>query len=97
MNAQFDSSQLLAYAPMLLLIAMGGLATLGQIFMTKAFRTAPPQNLSLIALSQVVFALGFDLYLWNREVRPLAYLGMLLVLLPVAWLVAARKRSPLPA
>jgi drug/metabolite transporter (DMT)-like permease len=74
----------------LLLIGMGTLATAGQIFMTIAFRSAPPQKLSLIALSQVVFALGFDLGIWHHEIGLTTYAGIALVLIPVAWLVGGR-------
>jgi|SRR5579864_530064 len=74
----------------LLLVGMGALATAGQIFMTIAFRSAPPQKLSLIALSQVVFALGFDLGIWHRSIDLLTYAGIMLVLVPVAWLVGGR-------
>jgi drug/metabolite transporter (DMT)-like permease len=77
----------------LLLIGMGAFATVGQILMTKAFRTAPPQNLSLIALTQVVLALGFDLGIWHYHIQGWTYAGIVLVLAPVAWIVGFRSRT----
>jgi len=85
-----DMSPLIDDWNWVLLIGMGALATAGQIFMTIAFRSAPPQKLSLIALSQVVFALGFDLGVWHREIHFYTYAGIVLVLAPVAWLVGGR-------
>jgi drug/metabolite transporter (DMT)-like permease len=75
-----------------LLFAVGGFATVGQIAMTRAFSLAPPQRLAVVGLSQVVFALGFDLGLWHQTLGLAQFAGTLLVMAPVAWLVGRRPR-----
>lgn len=77
----------------LLLAGMGVFAALGQILMTTAFQHGMPDRLSVIGLSQSVFALGYDLLLWNHPVDGWLIGGMIAVLAPGAWLVAHRSRS----
>ncbi|MFL5339108.1 MAG: DMT family transporter [Gemmataceae bacterium] len=74
-----------------LLAGIGLFATTGQIFMTEAFKTAAPQRLAVIGLSQVVFALGLDYLLWHHTVQGLALAGILLVIAPVAWLLLKQR------
>jgi drug/metabolite transporter (DMT)-like permease len=76
---------------LLLLAAVGGLATLGQIAMTRAFGIGRPQGLAVVGLTQVVFAFGFDLAIWKYSFAFGEAAGLLLVLAPVAWLVARRR------
>ncbi len=73
-----------------LLAAVGGLASVGQITMTRAFAVGRPQRLAVVGLTQVVFALGFDLGLWHYRLDEFKAAGMILVLAPVAWLVGRR-------
>ena len=75
-------------APTLLLLVGVGLAgTLGQLAMTKAFALGSPSKVSVVGLTQVVFALGFDLLIWRRSFDLLTVCGILLVLAPSAWLI----------
>jgi drug/metabolite transporter (DMT)-like permease len=74
-----------------LLFAVGGFATVGQIAMTRAFSVGRPQRLAVVGLSQVVFALGFDIGLWKYDVDAAKLAGLALVLAPVAWLVGRRR------
>ena len=74
-----------------LLIGIGVFATTGQILMTRAFHIAAPQRLSVIGLSQVLFALGFDMLIWDRKLEATMLLGITLVVAPVAWLLARRR------
>jgi drug/metabolite transporter (DMT)-like permease len=62
-------------------------ATIGQIFLTIAFRSGAPAKVSVIGLTQIVMALGFDACLWDRQINGLAILGTLLVIAPTAWLM----------
>jgi drug/metabolite transporter (DMT)-like permease len=78
-----------------LLAGVGMFATLGQICMTRAFAIGAPQALSLVFLSQVVFALGFDWLIWNRSLGLTMVAGTLLILAPVAWLLTRSPASPL--
>jgi len=74
-----------------LLLALGALASIGQFLMTKAFSMTLPQKLSVVGLSQVVFALGFDLLVWGRRFDWMTFAGIALVVAPVAWLLIGRK------
>jgi drug/metabolite transporter (DMT)-like permease len=74
-----------------LLLTLGALASAGQFLMTKAFSMTLPQKLSVVGLSQVVFALGFDLLVWKRSFGWMTVLGIALVIAPVAWLLTGRK------
>lgn len=76
---------------LLLLVAVGVLATLGQITMTRAFSLGRPQRLAVVGLTQVIFALGFDLWLWDYHLNVAEITGLLLILAPVAWLVGRRR------
>lgn len=71
-----------------MLLGVGATATLGQLSMTRAFTAGSPPAVAVVGLTQVVYALGFDMFLWGRRVDPLTFLGMLLVLSPTAWLLA---------
>ena len=75
-----------------LLFAVGLSATVGQLAMTKAFALGNPSRVSVVGLMQIVFALVFDLLLWQRQFGPLVVLGIALVVGPSAWLML---RSPL--
>jgi drug/metabolite transporter (DMT)-like permease len=76
---------------LLLLAAVGGLATLGQITMTRAFSLGRPQRLAVVGLTQVIFALGFDLGIWGYHLNMWEVAGLALILAPVAWLVGRRR------
>ena len=86
------------YAPLadartlLLLVGVGVAGTVGQLSMTKAFALGSPSRVSVVGLMQIVFALGFDLLLWQRRFGALSVLGIALVVAPSAWLML---RSPL--
>jgi len=58
-----------------------------QLFLTKAFAAGPPTRVSVIGLTQVVFAVILDLIIWRHPLGPAKLLGMVLVLAPTAWLM----------
>ncbi len=79
--------------PSLLLLGGVGLcATVGQIFLTKAFAAGPPARVSVVALTQVVFAMAFDTVIWRRTFGPLSILGIVLVMAPTGWLLVTQRR-----
>lgn len=81
-------------APTLLLLAcVGAAGTLGQLAMTKAFALGSPARVSVVGLTQIVFALLYDLLLWRRQFDLLTGAGIFLVVAPSAWLML---RHPLP-
>jgi len=80
----------------LMLLGVGVTGTVGQVFLTKAYAAGPPSRVAVIGLSQVAFALGFDVLLWSRALTPVTVLGFALVLTPTAWILSrsARRLQP---
>jgi drug/metabolite transporter (DMT)-like permease len=82
-----------------LLLAVGVSATLGQLCVTKAFTYGQPARVSVIALSQVVFALALDLLIDDVTLLPVTVAGIALVLAPTAWMMLgglARRSATAP-
>src|SRR5256885_1049267 len=82
---------------MLGLLGMGVTATIGQLFLTLAFGSGAPAKVSVVGLTQIVFALAFDVWLWNRGVNASALVGTLLVIAPTAWLLTRPQKGVDPA
>jgi drug/metabolite transporter (DMT)-like permease len=76
---------------LLMLLGVGVAATVGQLFLTKAFTTGSPARVSIVGLTQIVFAMIYDAVLWQRSFHPLTLLGTLLVVAPTAWLLGNRE------
>jgi drug/metabolite transporter (DMT)-like permease len=74
-----------------MLLGLGLSATVGQLLLTHAFAYGSPAKVSVIGLTQIVFALGFDVFLFRHPLRPISLLGMALVLAPTAWLMLRRR------
>lgn len=71
----------------LLLLGVGATATVGQLFLTRAFAAGPPARIAVVGLTQVVFALGLDWILWDYAMTLPKLVGTVLVLAPTAWLM----------
>ena len=71
---------------LLLLLGVGVSGTAGQFFLTRAYAAGPPTQVAVIGLTQVVFALGFDVVLWQRSLTAMSLAGFVLVLAPTALL-----------
>jgi drug/metabolite transporter (DMT)-like permease len=93
-----------SYAPLsdtltlLLLTGVGLAGTLGQLAMTKAFALGSPSKVSVVGLTQIVFALLFDLLLWRRPFDLLTLFGIILVAAPSGWLMLhnpLRRATPI--
>lgn len=80
---------------LLLLLGVALTGTVGQFCLTRAYTHGSPARMSIIGLSQVVFAMGFDVVLWQRTLTAPTLIGFLLVLAPTAFLggLAGRKLS----
>jgi drug/metabolite transporter (DMT)-like permease len=82
------------------LLAMGVTALIGQMFLTLAFSAGAPAKVSVIGLTQIVFALSFDVWYFGREVYTSTLIGTALVIAPTAWLLvqsrSAQKMNPEP-
>jgi NADH-quinone oxidoreductase subunit N len=75
-NANFDPTQLLAYAPMLLLIAMGCVILVAETFVTTKSRA----GLAWLALAACVGSLGLLVAQWPDAATPTTHFqGMLVV------------------
>jgi drug/metabolite transporter (DMT)-like permease len=77
----------------LLLLGIGLTATIGQLFLTLAFRAGVPARVSVVALTQVVFALGLDLLFGQPGFAPTTLAGIGLVLAPTAWVLVQRSQG----
>jgi drug/metabolite transporter (DMT)-like permease len=81
-----------------LLLGVGVAATLGQFCVTQAFTAGQPVRVSVVGLTQVLFALGLDLMFEGPHFRPATLVGIAMVLLPTAWVMAGKApdRHPEP-
>jgi drug/metabolite transporter (DMT)-like permease len=76
-----------------LLLGVGVAATTGQLLLTRAFSSGAPARVSVVGLSQVVFAMLLEMSLWGRRPGIWSVAGMFLVTLPTAWLILRRAPS----
>lgn len=83
-------TDLLEESTLFMLLGVGIAATIGQFFLTKAFTFAAPARVAVVSLTQIVFALGIELWLWQRPVDSTALLGIGMVIAPTAWLMTHR-------
>ena len=72
--------------PLLLLLGVGIFASIGQLFLTKAFAAGDPSKVSIVGLSQVVFALVLDLG-QGHVFDEWTLFGMCLIVAPTAWVM----------
>jgi len=70
-----------------LLSGVGVTATIGQLLLTRAFAEGAPARVSVVGLSQVGFAMIFDIVIWHRQFHQHTVLGILLVLGPTVWMI----------
>jgi len=69
------------------LLGVGITATIGQLFLTKAFAEGDPSKVSVVGLSQIVFAVLLEESLGKQAIDATTLLGMGLVLVPAGWLM----------
>lgn len=83
----------LVYQPhvIAMLLGVGICATVGQLLLTKAFAAGSPAKVSVVCLSQVGFGLLIDVYAFGYTFNAVTLLGMLLVMMPTAWLLLRRS------
>jgi drug/metabolite transporter (DMT)-like permease len=77
----------------LLLLGVGVTATIGQLFLTMAFAAGEPARVSVVSLSQIVFAMILDNIFWQRTVNALTLVGTVLVMTPTAWVLLLPRPS----
>lgn len=62
-----------------LIVAMGTMAAVGQLLMTKAFQLASPVQIGLLTYSSVIFAAVLGFYFWQEPVSTGLLLGTVLI------------------
>ena len=83
----------LPWTTVLMLIATGVAATSGQLFLTVAFAAGPPAKVSVVGLTQVGFAMFYDVGIWGHAFNTLSLVGILLALAPTGWLLYVESRE----
>lgn len=79
---------------LLMLLGLGALATVGQLFLTKAFTAGHPAKVSVVGLSQIIFAMALDVSVLGNSFGWMTLLGIVLVVAPTAWLLAYPALRP---
>ncbi|MCI0379783.1 MAG: DMT family transporter [Gemmataceae bacterium] len=77
--------------PWVELAGVGIAATIGQLFLTKAFTLGDPAKVSVVGLTQIVFALVLDAVFLGNPLAPIKLLGIPLVIAPTAALLLRRR------
>ena len=79
------------------LLMTGVSGVLGQFGMTLAFSKGHAARVSVVILSQILFAFILDLVIWHRAINAVSVIGMMLVAAPTGWLILhdASKRTQL--
>jgi len=75
-----------------LLLGVGLTASIGQMFLTRAFAHGEPAKVSVVALSQVVFSIAIDVSLLGHSLTSTALVGTLLIIVPTGWVMLERRR-----
>ncbi len=75
-----------------LLLGVGLTASIGQMFLTRAFAHGEPAKVSVVGLSQVLFSLAIDLSLLGHSLTSTAIIGTLFILIPTFWVMLERRR-----
>jgi drug/metabolite transporter (DMT)-like permease len=77
----------------LLLVGVGITATVGQLCLTRAFTSGQPARVSVVNLTQILFALVLDALFADLTFHPTKLAGIGLVVAPTAWMMAARAET----
>lgn len=75
------------------MLGVGASATIGQLFMTRAFAEGPPARVSVVMLSQIGFTMLLEMIIWHRTFGGLTLIGIALVIAPTAWTLIRRARA----
>ncbi len=76
-----------------LLFGVGMSALLGQYCLTQAFTKGIAARVAIVGLSQIPLGLLIDTILFDRVWNYATVVGMLLVILPTAWVMSQRKST----
>ena len=92
MHPVITTSSHLGMTTSAMLLGVGLTGTAGQVLLTKAFAAGSPSRISVLSLTQVVFAMAYDVMIEGRVLGPSTLLGFLLVLAPTAWITLSSAR-----
>jgi drug/metabolite transporter (DMT)-like permease len=73
------------------LLALGIAATVGQLFLTKAFTLGPPAQVSVVGLTQIGFSMILEMVFEQRQFSSTTLIGLALVVAPTAWVMTRRR------
>lgn len=75
------------------LLGVGVTATLGQLFLTKAFAAGSPARVSVVGLSQVAVAALYKWFVVGNYPSQVSLIGMSLLLFATGWILLRKKES----
>jgi drug/metabolite transporter (DMT)-like permease len=76
-----------------LLVGVGTTATVGQLCLTRAFTSGQPARVSIVGLTQIVFAMGLDVLFGGDPFNLTTIAGIGLVVAPTAWVMAGKTEE----
>jgi drug/metabolite transporter (DMT)-like permease len=85
-----DLAPLAVPATLAALVGVGTAATLGQLCLTRAFTSGQPARVSVVGLTQVVFAMGLDVLFHGPHFDLATLAGIGLVVAPTAWVMTEK-------
>ena len=74
-----------------LALGVGLSATVGQMFLTKAFLVGDPARVAVVGLTQVPIGLFFDVVVFGKSVGSQSLVGIAMIALPTAWVMVEGK------
>jgi drug/metabolite transporter (DMT)-like permease len=87
------SPALFAAPTMVMILGVGVFGTVGQYCLTRAYAVGSPTSVAIVGLTQVGFAMGFDVAIWGRSMSPVTLAGFTLLLAPSVWLSIRAARG----
>jgi len=69
-----------------LFLGIGLTGTAGQVLLTRAYAAGVPTRVAMVSLTQVIFGMAYDVAIWHRPFTRAVLLGIVLVIVPAAWL-----------
>jgi drug/metabolite transporter (DMT)-like permease len=73
------------------LLGLGIAATAGQLFLTRAFASGPPTQVSVVGLTQIGFSMILERLFEQRQFSSTTLIGLALVVAPTAWVMTRRR------